>query len=157
MKNTQCYLSCSSFFFMILLSFFISPSAASTNARHDSYAIFSMGSSFEPLSKSRARMIYTGKIKKINNTKVVLSDWPDSSPEKETFYKVLLGKTVSQMNGYWASLAFSGKAKPPKSIKAEDVTVLVEWLKENPTGIGYAPLSSLPSGAHVLFIISKGN
>lgn len=144
------------FFVLILLSYFPSNSVSANN-EPESYAIFSMHSTFDEISKSKARMIYRGKIKKLSRIKIQLSDWPDEADERRVFYDLLLGQTVSQVNGYWASLAFSGKGKQPSAIANANISVLIEWLQENPNGIGYAPLGSLPENAHVLVIISKGN
>ena len=150
-KNKSAYLFC----WLILLCFFYMPSASSAEST-ESYAIFSMHDVYGSFSKSKARMIYRGKIKSIGKKKIQLSDWPDNAIEKKEFYDVLLGQTLSQVNGYWASLAFSGKAKPPSSIDTSDISVLVDWLQQHPNGIGYAPLSQLPKDAHVHVIISKG-
>ncbi len=46
------------------------------------------------------------------------------------------------MNAHWASLSFSGKARPPKVIDNSDMDALLTWMKEKPSRIGYAPVSS---------------
>ena len=150
-KNKSTY----AFFMLILLCFFYSPLVCSSEGG-ESYAIFSMHGVYEDFSKSKARMIYSGKIKSIGKQKIQLSDWPDNALEKKEFYDALLGQTLSQVNGYWASLAFSGKAKQPSPIDTPNISALVDWLQRHPNGIGYAPLSQLPKDAHVHLIISKG-
>ena len=150
-KNKSANLFC----MLILLCFFYMPSASSTEST-ESYAIFSMHDVYDSFSKSKARMIYRGKIKSIGKKKIQLSDWPDNAIEKKEFYDALLGQTLSQVNGYWASLAFSGKAKQPSIIDTSDISALVKWLQQHPNGMGYAPLSQLPKDAHVHVIISKG-
>ncbi|MDD9194433.1 hypothetical protein PVK62_01125 [Aliivibrio sp. S3MY1] len=149
-KNKSVYL----FYALILLYFFYMPSVYSTEST-EPYAIFSMHDAYDTFSKSKARMIYRGKIKSIGKNKIQLSDWPDNAIEKKEFYDALLGQTLSQVNGYWASLAFSGKAKQPNTIDTSDISALVDWLQQHPNGIGYAPLSQLPKGAYVHVIISK--
>ena len=144
-----------SFFLLILLCFFNSSLVWSMEGE-ESYAIFSMHGVYDNFSKSKARMIYRGKIKSLGKKKIQLSDWPDNAIEKQEFYDVLLGQTLSQVNGYWASLAFSGKAKQPSTIDTSDISALVDWLQKHPNGIGYAPLSQLPKDAHVHVIISRG-
>ena len=54
---------------------------------------------YHTFSKSKARMIYRGKIKSIGKKKIQLSDWPDNAIEKKEFYDALLGQTLSQVNG----------------------------------------------------------
>ena len=153
-KNKSIYLFCL-LILLILLCFFNAPLVWSTEDE-ESYAIFSMHGVYDNFSKSKARMIYRGKIKSLGKKKIQLSDWPDNAIEKQEFYDVLLGQTLSQVNGYWASLAFSGKAKQPSTIDTSDISALVDWLQKHPNGIGYAPLSQLPKDAHVHVIISKG-
>ncbi|GMQ49439.1 hypothetical protein VB10N_44380 [Vibrio sp. 10N] len=122
----------------------------------ESYAIFSMNASFNELSRSKARMLYRGKTKSLQGKRIELSDWPESSTERAEFYQSLLGKDVAQMNAYWASLSFSGKARPPKEIDAANIDAMIEWLSQKPERVGYAPLSMLPDGANVLYVVEGG-
>ncbi len=120
------------------------------------FAVFSMNADLPKISNSKVRMIYKGKTDKLSNNKIKLADWENNSKFKEEFYKILLGKTVSQVNGYWASLAFSGKASLPHIIDDDNVGQLVNWLKENKNGIGYAPTPLVPEDANILITIEKG-
>lgn len=122
----------------------------------ESYAIFSMNASFNELSRSKARMLYRGKTKSLQGKRIELSDWPENSTERAEFYQSLLGKDVAQMNAYWASLSFSGKARPPKEIDAASIGTMVDWLSQKPERIGYAPLSTLPDDANVLYVVEGG-
>jgi hypothetical protein len=122
----------------------------------DDYAIFSMNESFKELSRSKARMLYRGKTKSLQGKRIELSDWPENSAERATFYQSLLGKDVAQMNAYWASLSFSGKARPPKEINSANINDLIQWVSQKPERIGYAPLSALPDNANVLFVVEGG-
>ncbi|NMV28382.1 hypothetical protein HKB32_04280, partial [Vibrio parahaemolyticus] len=73
------------------------------------------------------------------------------------FYRYLLNKNLAQMNAHWASLSFSGKARPPKVIARSSIDDLIAWMQEKPNRIGYAPTSSVPSNAHVLCVVSSEN
>ncbi len=79
----------------------------------------------------------------------------DASSERSEFYRYLLNKNAAQMNAHWASLSFSGKARPPKVIDNSSMEALLEWMKEKPNRIGYAPVSSLPSNAQILYVVSS--
>ncbi|MGF1873646.1 hypothetical protein L4D75_27755, partial [Photobacterium indicum] len=72
------------------------------------------------------------------------------------FYSMLLGKSISQMNGYWASLSFSGKGKAPEELNSDDIKSIIEWLNNNPNGIAYAPIESVPENANILITILQG-
>ncbi len=121
----------------------------------EDYAIFSLDTEFEAISINKARKLYRGKTKRLNSKRVELSDWPENSAEREEFYQLLLGKNAAQMNAHWAGLSFSGKARYPREIKAASTDSLVDWLNDKPNRIGYAPLSSIPQNANVLYVISS--
>ena len=121
----------------------------------EDYAIFSLDTEFEAISINKARKLYRGKTKRLNGKRVELSDWPENSAEREEFYQLLLGKNAAQMNAHWAGLSFSGKARYPREIKAASTDSLVDWLNDKPNRIGYAPLSSIPQNANVLYVISS--
>lgn len=119
------------------------------------YAIFSLDTGFDELSVAKARQLYRGKTKRLQGKRFELSDWPDNSSQRSDFYRYLLNKNLAQMNAHWASLSFSGKARPPKVINSPDVTALLKWMDEKPNRIGYAPLNSLPDNANILFILNS--
>ncbi len=118
-----------------------------------SFAVFSLNHSFPELSKSKVRMIYKGKVKRINKEYINLVDLTEDNDMKANFYQQLLGKSLSQMNGYRASLAFSGKGNLPETISNNDIASILDWLEENPNGIAYATIKSLPENVNVLFVL----
>ena len=117
------------------------------------FAVFSLNNAFPKLSKSKVRMIYKGKVKRINNENIELIDLTEDNDDKACFYKKLLGKSLSQMNGYRASLAFSGKGNLPVTISNNDIASILDWLEKNPNGIAYATIKSLPENVNVLFVL----
>ncbi|MEH6532257.1 MAG: hypothetical protein V7735_13085 [Photobacterium frigidiphilum] len=142
--------------FITLFSSYINAESRSANKEVE-FAVFSMNSDIPALSKSKARMIYKGKTKKINGSlKIILVDLPVNSIHREEFYSMLLGKSISQMNGYWASLSFSGKGKAPEELNSDDIKSIIEWLNNNPNGIAYAPIESVPENANILITILQG-
>ncbi|MGS0681782.1 hypothetical protein ACVBIL_11510 [Shewanella sp. 125m-7] len=146
---------------MLLLVCTSSPSqAVEANVDDNSdveFAIFSLNDELPPLSKSKARMLYRGKSKKISGSlKIILVDLPETSIHREDFYKMLLGKSVSQMNGYWAGLAFSGRGTPPEELNSDDIKQILKWLNDNPNGIAYAPIDSVPKEVNILITVPQG-
>ncbi|KLV05447.1 hypothetical protein ABT56_12140 [Photobacterium aquae] len=127
------------------------------NNKEVEFAVFSFNEALPSLSKSKARMLYKGKTKKLNGSvKIVLVDLPEHSIHREEFYNMLLGKSVTQMNGYWASQSFSGKGKPPEELSSDDIKEIIEWLNKNPNGIAYAPISAVPENANILITVLQG-
>jgi hypothetical protein len=160
-KNNKCIVSkILTFGFLFIFIVFIDSSnvqargATSKASVNKSYAVFTLTPGLNKLSKGKVRMLFRGKLKYLQGSKVELSDWPQSNNIRRTFYKELLGKDTAQMNAYWASLSFSGKARPPKEINNDSMEALVTWLSAKRFRIGYAPIGSLPKDAHVLYIVN---
>ncbi|WP_426359954.1 hypothetical protein ACPUVO_06990 [Pseudocolwellia sp. HL-MZ19] len=140
-------------FCLICIPFsFIITSQAQAN---EALAVFTLTEDFNKLSKSKVRMLFRGKLKYLQGNKVELSDWPQSNSIRNEFYQELLGKDLAQMNAYWASLSFSGKARPPKEINQDSMEALLLWLSAKRFRIGYAPVSVIPKDANVLYIVEK--
>ncbi|GAJ76088.1 hypothetical protein JCM18905_1874 [Vibrio sp. JCM 18905] len=123
----------------------------------ESYAVFSFNSEFSPpLTINKARKLYRGKTQLLQGQRIELSDWPATSAERAEFYRYLLNKNLAQMNAHWASLSFSGKARPPKVIANSSIDALITWMQEKPNRIGYAPpASSVPGNARILCVVSS--
>jgi len=120
-----------------------------------SFAVFSLNNSFPELSKSKVRMIYKGKVKRINKKSINLADLTDGTEDKANFYQNLLGKSLSQMNGYRAGLAFSGKGNLPTTLSNNDIATILDWLEQNPNGIAYTTINTLPENVNVLFVLDS--
>lgn len=123
----------------------------------DSMAIFTASPDFSPLSSGKAKMLFKGKVKRLNDQKYSLVDWPAGSATKERFYFCLMGQSEAKVNATRAKLIFSGKGFPPKVMKDNNFSTLETLLKENPTSIGYAPTSAVPDEFNILFILQTEN
>lgn len=154
MKNQTAKKLCkqtTSFIALLVVSSLSSSYALSAS---DQYAIISFNTELEPLSVSKAKKLYRGKTKKLQGKKVELSDWPEGASVRKDFYQELLGKTVAQMNAHWASLSFSGKARPPKVV-GNNASSVIEWLDDDKSRIGYVPLDQVPSNANVIYVVGS--
>ena len=123
----------------------------------ETMAIFTLNQEFSPLSSGKAKMLFKGKVKRLDDQKYSLVDWPAGSATKEQFYLGLMGQSEAKVNATRAKLIFSGKGFPPKIIKDNNFATLADFLKANPTSIGYAPLSAIPDEFNILFILQMEN
>lgn len=81
-------------------------------------------------------------------------DQPLNSELREMFYQHLTGKTVRQVNAYWAKLIFSGRATPPAMARAsEDVSGMV---KDNKNAISYIASDEVTDDVKVVLLLSAG-
>lgn len=151
--RVSCYYRLIHLFFLVIMLFSVGAKANTSNV----FAVFTLNPEFAQLTKNKVRMLYRGKTKYLQGKKIELSDWPQNTHLRNQFYQKLLGKDTAQMNAYWASLSFSGKARPPKEINNNTIEALLIWMSEKSSRIGYARLNALPDNANVLYIVGKEN
>ena len=102
------------------------------------------------LTQAQVLDIYTGRLVDLPNNQMPLPlDLPSSSSLRESFYFKLSGKTLAQVNAYWARLLFSGQATPPRIMP--DSTAIVMTVSQNPNAIGFIDVADVNSTVKVLF------
>jgi ABC-type phosphate transport system substrate-binding protein len=62
-------------------------------------------------------------------------DQESTSPDRERFYRLYLGRTLAQMKAHWSKIIFTGRGRPPKAV-ADGETVR-ELVAANPRAIGF--------------------
>ena len=142
---------------ILLLFAMLSFSAAlALTAKAEQLVVITLNEQIPPISKGKARMLFTGKSKSIGEVgRVALLDLDDANPIRALFYETLTGQTIAQVNSKWASLAFSGRGVPPDVAPNDHVETLAEWLANNPNGLAYTTESKVPSGATVLLTLGE--
>ncbi len=78
---------------------------------------------------------------------VRLDQAPDSDIRSK-FYRALLGKSVAQVNAYWARLLFTGRGTPPLSLKSTND--VLDTVRHNVNAIGYIDESLLDKSVKVV-------
>lgn len=135
---------------LLILIFLLLPSSP---LLAESIAIFTLNQDFSELSAGKAKMIFKGKVKRLDNKKYSLVDWPAGSTTKKKFYMGLMGQSEAKVNATRAKLIFSGKGFPPKVMADNHFSTLENILKNNPNSIGYAPLANISDEFNILFIL----
>lgn len=80
-------------------------------------------------------------------------DQPLKSDIRKHFYESLTGKSVRQINAYWAKLVFSGRATPPRSARrSEDITNMIN---NNLNAIAYMPSEDVTDDVKVVLLIDS--
>ncbi|MCG8671840.1 MAG: hypothetical protein MI867_20720 [Pseudomonadales bacterium] len=75
-------------------------------------------------------------------------DQTPKSSERSEFYLRLVGKTVPEVNAYWARLLFTGRASPPHVVESTDK--ILEIVSNNRYAIAYIEKSELNDSVKVL-------
>jgi len=68
-------------------------------------------------------------------------DQDTESPVRRAFYRLLLDKSLEEINSYWARLVFAGRTMPPKEISGPNE--VLERVANDPHAIGYLDRSQL--------------
>lgn len=93
--------------------------------------------------------LYMGRNLYFPNGQLALRlDQSPSSEIRRTFYESLVGKSVAQVNAYWARLLFTGRASPPQVIRTSKD--LLQAIKNNPNAVGYIDEKELEDGVKVI-------
>lgn len=73
------------------------------------------------------------------------------SPMRSEFYRLLVNKSLTEINAYWSRLRFSGKTKPPQEVK--DAAAAIEMVQQRPGALAYVDRSALGDapGVQILF------
>lgn len=87
-------------------------------------------------------------------------NFPDGSPAspidqsldsriRADYYQAMVGKTVAQVNAYWARLVFTGRATPPRVMRSMEA--ILKTVRENRDAIAYIDSEHLDAKVKVVF------
>ncbi|MDF2447034.1 MAG: phosphate transporter substrate-binding protein [Moraxellaceae bacterium] len=74
-----------------------------------------------------------------------------SGATEDEFAREILKKSPEQIERYWARMVFTGKAKPPRTIKRDEVKALVA---STPGAISYLDRSQVDGSVKIIAIFS---
>lgn len=117
-----------------LLAFFLGGSAAAGEL-----VIAVIGNPASPiknLTPSQVMSLYTGRQDSVFDTfPAVPLDHPNGSELRRDFYLSVTGQSETQINAFWARLAFSGRALPPRQLT--DGAAIIKRVAGDVHAIGY--------------------
>lgn len=108
----------------------------------------------DKLDKREVTDLFMGRYVAFSGGMIALPlDLPVQSPVRKNFYKKITGKSIAQINAYWAKLIFSGRATPPRVAPGEkEVTQMVV---NNKNAIAYVDSKNLSPKVKVVFLIQE--
>jgi hypothetical protein len=109
------------------------------SAAAEEIAIAVIGNPASPikyLSLSQVMSLYTGRQDSaFDSFSAVPLDQPNGSELRRAFYLAVTGQNETQINAFWARLAFSGRALPPRQLA--DSAAIVKRVAGDVHAIGY--------------------
>lgn len=107
-------------------------------------------STITALTREQIVDIYMGRSSNFpNGSPAIAFDLKGDQPARSAFYQQLVGKSVAQINAYWARLLFSGSATPPMALK--DAETMLHMVQENRDAIGYVDSAETTGKLNVVF------
>ncbi|MGV6853278.1 MAG: hypothetical protein ACWA5R_14025 [bacterium] len=111
--------------------------------------VVSKDSDISSLDKQDVSNIFLSRTKRFPNGERVYPLETSEEGLRLQFYHGISGRSISQLNAYWASLVFTGKGKPPKEVK--DVDKLISELLERPGGIAFIRETQLTDDMRIVY------
>lgn len=108
----------------------------------------------ERLSQDEVTNIYLGRYRRLASgvTAEPIDQAPDSTL-RARFYRHLVGKSLAEINAYWARLVFSGKTQPPRVVgNSEEALQLVA---HNVAALAYVERGKADSRVRVVFEMAE--
>ncbi len=116
----------------------------------DLVVVTNQNNSIQELSREQVVYLFTGREQNFPNGNLAFPiDHIVDSTLRSDFYLLLLGKTVAQVNAYWARLMFTGNATPPKVLPS--VEAVQNEVRENLYAISYLDESSVDNRLKVVY------
>lgn len=88
------------------------------------------------LNRKQVMSLFLGRARNFpNGLQAKPFDNEMGSSVRARFFEQLTGKSISDIDAYWARLRYSGRAMPPKSLDAQDE--ILSEVSQNENAIGY--------------------
>jgi ABC-type phosphate transport system substrate-binding protein len=116
----------------------------------DLVVIVNQKNAVNKLSRDEVIDIFLGRNRQLSSGITALPlDLPGSVAEREQFYSRLTGKSMNEINAYWARLIFSGRASPPTSMRSQEESM--QMVIDNRNAVGYVERSKISPQVKVVF------
>ena len=104
----------------------------------------------DKLSREEVIDIFLGRNRRLSSGVTALPlDLPGTSPEREQFYSRLTGRSLSEINAYWARLTFSGRASPPALVHNQEEAM--QMIADNRNVVSYVARSKVVPSVKIVF------
>ncbi len=104
------------------------------------------------LTRKQVVDIYMGRISVLANGAFPLPVDYQGNPElRERFYRLMTGKTLAQVNAYWARMSFTGQSNPARMLY--DQKAMLRAVGKNQDALGYVDKDEAGAAVKTILII----
>lgn len=119
-------------------------------ATADLVVVVNARNSVTVMTRQEVVNLFFGRLRQfVNGQEAEPVDLNDRHPDRATFYQLLVGKDLAEVNAYWARLAFSGRLSAPTKVATQDD--VARWVSTHPGGIGFLDASRVDGRMKVVF------
>jgi antitoxin component of RelBE/YafQ-DinJ toxin-antitoxin module len=134
-----------------MLTLYLAGTFSPISYAEDLAIITNMNNTNTTLTQSEAINIFLGRFRQFaNGTKAIPLD---NDSLKNDFYIQLVNKSPSEIKAYWATLVFSGRTQPPKSVK--DTKNVIDAIRQETQAITYIPADQVNNQVKVLLVLKE--
>jgi hypothetical protein len=107
-------------------------------------------SGIDKLSREEVTNIYLGRYRRLSSGLTAEPlDLQGEVESKVRFYRSLVGKSLAEINAYWARLVFSGKTRPPQVVAT--VEEALQYVASHPGAMAYVERSKADKRVSIVF------
>lgn len=124
-------------------------------AHADLVVVASQQSGIERLTQDDVINIYLGRYRRLASGMTAIPvDLAGDSEQRARFYRLLVNKSLAEVNAYWARLLFSGKTRPPTV--AESVEAAVQRVVVQPGTLAYLERAQAQADKRLKIVFELG-
>jgi hypothetical protein len=106
------------------------------------------------MTRSEVIHLFFGRSRQFfNGLEAQVADLQDSHPDRQRFYRALVGKDLADINAYWSRQVFTGRLRPPPQLRSSEE--MLRWVAEHPGGIGYVDLRHADARVRVVLELAQ--
>ena len=135
---------------LLILTFMVLLLSLSSPARAELVVVVHPANPVNELKREQVVDIFMGRKQNFPAGSAALPiDLAADSPLRSAYYRDLVGKTVPQVNAYWARLLFTGRATPPRVMP--DAQAVLKSVRENRDAIAYLDSKDVDGKVKVVY------
>ncbi len=140
--------------YRLLLLFCLNIHCATAAFAEDIVVVISQKSIVNRISRDEVIDIFMGRNRQLSaGVTAEPLDLQSMSIERENFYFRLTGKSLSEINAYWARLHFTGRATPPALVRSQEEAI--QRIVDNHSALAYVNRSKINSQVKVIFELNE--
>ncbi|NHC05615.1 phosphate ABC transporter substrate-binding protein [Azonexus fungiphilus] len=124
--------------------------AAAGSALAELVVVVNARSGVAAMTRNEVVNVFFGRNRQFfNGLEALPVDLDDANPKRAQFYKLLIGKDLSDINAYWSRQVFTGRMQAPPRLQSTDE--VLKWVVSHPGGIGFIELSRADARVRVVY------